>query len=278
MQVQYQHNPIIILPKMSKMQIALALSLAVNSMINDEQRRRNAEWNCRHNTKDDLLREVKKHNLSRDKEGNMTSPYRFNDVVNAYTNRVAEYFNLSDRSKVTLNSIIGKEFYVEYGGMLEEYEIPAAMQKIKRELRKYLPGIISELGPSSSYLERGNNIGRNSFYSDIKARDEDFHEATDLLNAIECSGVSGIDCSEEMDALLGKLRSGIKAMQETSKQAMAAFSRGEIVYIAWRAGKGISAKDEMSRSERNLLQRAVADGILIRDEHDRYKGAIHEGK
>lgn len=248
-------------PKWTKLQIARALAVA--SSVLADRVESEAEYFAKHYGKDDLLKEVKRHNLSYDFEGNKYDPYRFNKVVNSYVGRVCERLNLPEWMGQSLNALMGNVFYDEFRGMLTEEEIPLAIAKAKREFRKYLPDLLAKrTEENESCLKYRRMYSKCDFLKHQLERDEEFQKLTALQAMLWQRGLS--ELYDEQDALNKKITERLRILQDEAKASYAAHSMGEVVYYAYREEFGLPTACEKTIEERNALQRAVAAGILHR--------------
>ena len=245
----------------TKLQIAILLlnaqSAMARAMTPSEE---NAKWNASHSGKDELLKEVKLYNLSIDEQGNEADPYRFNAVINSYCIRIMEHFNFSDETTRSMQ----KEscgFFAEWLDVLDESEIPAAMAKAKSMFRRLLPALISSQQECKSFFRIEYTKKLHDPIQKLRLRDEEFLQCENLLAALWAGVGDTYDEEEALDKAIQKRISVLKS--ETEKQ-QASLKYGHLVFHALCEQFGISIASEMTREERNAIQMAIRDGILIR--------------
>ena len=248
----------------TKLQLAILLlnaqSTLARAMTPSEE---NAKWKASHSGKDELLKEVKLHNVSIDEQGNEADPYRYNSVINSYCIRIMEHFNFSDEMTRSMQ----KEscgFFAEWLGVLDESEIPAAMAKAKAMFRRLLPTLITSQQECESFFRIDYTRKLHDPIQKLRLRDEEYIQCEKLLAAL-WQGVSNTYDQEEALELAVKKRMEVLRL-ETEKQ-QASLNYGRIVFHALCEQFGVSIASEMTSEERNALQRAVRDGVLIRKEH-----------
>ena len=245
----------------TKLQLAILLlnaqSAMARAMTPSEE---NAKWKANHSGKDELLKEVKLYNLSIDEQGKEADPYRYNAVINSYCIRIMEYYNFSDEMTRSMQ----KEscgFFAEWFDVLDESEIPAAMAKAKAMFRRLLPGLITSQQECKSFFRIEYTRKLHDPIQKLRLRDEEYIQCEKLLQALWL-GVG--DTYDEEEALEKAIQKRMAILQQETEKQQAALKYGHIVFYALCEQFGISIESEMTRQERNTLQQAIRDGVLIR--------------
>jgi len=262
-------NKITLPQKATKLQLAILLLNAQSAMTRAmNPTEENAKWKASHSGKDELLKEVKAYNLSIDENGSEADRYRFNAIVIRYCVRLQEYFNLSDEmSRLLQKESVG--FFAEWHDILEESEIPEAMAKAKAMFRRLLPKIIGMDKERRSFFHLEYTRKLHDPIQKLRLRDEEYIQCEKLLSAL-WKGVG--DTFDEEEALEKAIQKRMSVLWAETERQQASLKYGRIVFYALCEQFGVSIASEMTREERNALQRAVRDGVLVRKQHSYCKG------
>ena len=258
-------NKITLPDRATKLQLSILLLNAQSAMARAmTPTEENAKWKAKHSGKDELLKEIKLHNLSIDENGNETDPYRFNNRVNAYCRRVMERFNFTDEPTRALQNE-SLNFFSEWLGLLEEAEVGAAIAKAKAMFRRLLPELLERQQEPRSFFSDKYTWQRHDPITKLKLRDEEFIECEKLLAAL-WQGIG--DCYDQEEALEKAIRARMAILKEDTEKQQDSLKYNRIVFHALCEQYGISIAAEMTREERSALQMAVRDGILVRKDHN----------
>lgn len=258
-------QPVSIPKKATKYELALLLILTkaqnsgdrILSQSHREQKaRQDAEYIGKHNTLPGILAEIKKYNLSLD--GN--NPYRYNAVVNAYAGRVGEFFNLSTDARRKLDTF-SRDFYSHYtAGLLEEQDVKPAIRRLKSQLRKLLPALIA-LPCRSYFWHKSRSTNYLAKHQELQS---EYEQCSNLLDSVVKYFATAV--YDECEAMEKKLRERMRELCDKSATLARLYAIGPMAYAVAEASNGISSQSEMTRDERNQVQRAIAEGLIVRKE------------